>query len=627
MTKVGHKRLPIRWGRIVLVAAAFGLSAIAWLVRSPLNEVEGWAADRMQEALGGNQVPDDLVLLVYDDSTQNQAAAADLLDQSELKALSSWPVPRYMWSELLHRLQKADVAAVAFDVVFDQSKPGDEVFAEALRMFKAPVVLATAVDDPDQSQFGLLAGLIRPHEDLLKGMPNVQEGHIAVLGDFGGVVRRSPRSYAKVKTFLSDLDPPASLSEVLHRSSSEISTVPVPDLEVWTESLSFYGPPGKFRTMSLWNVFEDGAFRRLLQRGSLRNSTVLIANTTLESQDFHPTPFAVHGGMPGIEIHATALANLRQDNHLLLLRAGFPWLAGLAVWGVLLVLVLDRVDRPPARLLWSLITAACLVVCSVSIAITTQRFVPMASWMGATLMLGLLSSGEASFRLQRTRKRLQSTLSKYLSPAVTKEVIGDLDKWDLDLGGKAHEVIVLMTDIRGFTAKTTKSTEEGTVAELVDRLNTYFTAIVEELMALDATVDKYVGDSVLAYFGAPISRGLDQDACAAVEAARRICRRLRELNQQWESQDLEPWEQIIVLSAGSVICGNIGSPKRLDYTIIGDAVNRVSRLEALAKQHSCSIVASSEVIELTGLTDESKKLGEFMLRGQSVQSVFSVTEY
>ena len=77
-----------------------------------------------------------------------------------------------------------------------------------------------------------------------------------------------------------------------------------------------------------------------------------------------------------------------------------------------------------------------------------------------------------------------------------------------------------MTDIRGFTAMTTRATEEGNVNEFVQRLNTYFTAIVEDLLQMNATVDKYVGDAVFSYFGAPISRGAEQDACAAVEAAR-----------------------------------------------------------------------------------------------------------
>ena len=107
------------------------------------------------------------------------------------------------------------------------------------------------------------------------------------------------------------------------------------------------------------------------------------------------------------------------------------------------------------------------------------------------------------FRVQLQRQRLRSTQSKYLSPAVVAEMTQDIDRLQVSLGGQAYNMAVLMTDIRGFTTKTMKSTEEGNVPELVDRLNAYFTAVVEDLLDLGVTVDKYIGDAVLSYFGAP----------------------------------------------------------------------------------------------------------------------------
>ena len=163
---------------------------------------------------------------------------------------------------------------------------------------------------------------------------------------------------------------------------------------------------------------------------------------------------------------------------------------------------------------------------------------------------------------------------------------------------------------------TTRSARDGRVGDFVRQLNRYFTVVVEELLANNATVDKYIGDAVLAYFGAPLRREPEENARLAVDAARRITVALDRLNHEWQQQGIEPWNQVIVLSYGSVICGNIGSPNRLDFTIIGDAVNRASRLEAVAKQFQVPIVATADVVELADLQAESECLGHFQIRGQ-----------
>ena len=141
---------------------------------------------------------------------------------------------------------------------------------------------------------------------------------------------------------------------------------------------------------------------------------------------------------------------------------------------------------------------------------------------------------------------------------------------------------------------------------------------------MGATVDKYIGDAVLSYFGAPLTQGPETDAQNAVEAAIRICATLDRLNAKWQEQGLDPWEHVVILSAGSVICGNIGSPKRLDFTVIGDAVNRVSRMEYVAKEHQCQIAASEQVVTLAKIEGQARKLGEFPLRGQKTQSVYAI---
>ena len=111
----------------------------------------------------------------------------------------------------------------------------------------------------------------------------------------------------------------------------------------------------------------------------------------------------------------------------------------------------------------------------------------------------------------------------------------------------------------------------------------------------------------------------------AIDSAQKIVAAVEQLNQNWSSSGLVPWEQVIVLSYGSVICGNIGSPNRLDFTIIGDAVNCASRLEVIAKQFSVPIVATADVVDLCGLREQCECLGVFSVRGRDESiEVFSV---
>ena len=610
-----------RW---YLLLAALLAALLLVLLHTPLQQLDGWAADRMQEAQGARSAPSDIVLLEYDEITRSQAAEADLLDQPGLEDLQFWPLPRQVWGDVLDRLRQLEVRAVGFDVLFDEPRRGDEGFVAGLRRFGRPVVLAVGIDDAGDSSFGLRTGLLRPHEGLSEASPVVEQGHIAVLGRLGGTVRETPRSYALIKDHLQALQLPPSLSERLHQLTGGLSE-PVPSERQWLDLLDFYGPPGAFRSLPLWDLIEEGGFQRLRSGEVLKGATVLIANTTPEARDRHPTPFARVIGMPGVEIHATALANLREHEHIhLLLLEGWVPLA-LIAWAVGLAELCRRQERPALRLfLGGLAALLALLLAQLSI-VWWSRLPPLGSLITISGLVGLLSAGEGTARIQRSRRRMRTALSRYLSPSVMEDISRRSEDFDVTLGGEACEVVVLFTDVRGFTAKTLESTKCGRVGAFVRQLNAYFTVVVKQLLANNATVDKYIGDAVLAYFGAPIKRDAAENARLAVDSAQKIVAAVEQLNQEWSAVGLVPWEQVIVLSYGSVICGNIGSPNRLDFTIIGDAVNCASRLEVIAKQFSAPIVATAEVVNLSGLRDQCECLGVFPVRGRDEPiEVFSV---
>ena len=610
-----------RW--YLLLAALFTALALV-VLHTPLQQFDGWVADRMQEVQGTRSAPSDIVLLEYDEITRSQAAEADLLDQPALEDLQFWPLPRQVWGDVLDRLRQLEVRAVGFDVLFDEPRRGDEGFVAGLQRFGRPVVLAVGVDDADDSSFGLRSGLLRPHQGLIDASSVVDQGHIAVLGRVGGTVRETPRSYALIKQHLQALQLPPSLSERLHQLTGGVSG-PVPSQRQWLDLIDFYGPPGAFRTLPLWDLMEQAGFQRLRSEEALKGATVLIANTTPEARDRHPTPFARVVGMPGVEIHATALANLREGQHLhvLLLRGWVP--LALIAWAVGLAELCRRQERPAFRLLLGgLAVLSALLMAQLSL-LWWSRLPPLGSWMTVSGLVGLLSAGEGTVRIQRSRRRMRTALSRYLSPAVMEDISRRSEDFDVTLGGEACDVVVLFTDVRGFTAKTMDSTKQGRVGDFVRQLNVYFTVVVQQLLSNNATVDKYIGDAVLAYFGAPIKRNPVDNARLAIDSAQKIVAAVEQLNQDWSSSGLVPWEQVIVLSYGSVICGNIGSPNRLDFTIIGDAVNCASRLEVIAKQFSVPIVATADVVDLCGLREQCECLGVFSVRGRDESiEVFSV---
>ena len=610
-----------RW--YLLLAALFTALALV-LLQTPLQQLDGWAADRMQEVQGTRSAPSDIVLLEYDEITRSQAAEADLLDQPALEDLQFWPLPRQVWGDVLDRLRQLEVRAVGFDVLFDEPRRGDKGFVAGLQRFGRPVVLAVGVDDADDSSFGLRSGLLRPHQGLIDASSFVDQGHIAVLGRVGGTVRETPRSYALIKQHLQALQLPPSLSERLHQLTGGVSG-PVPSQRQWLDLIDFYGPPGAFRTLPLWDLMEQSGFQRLRSEKALKGATVLIANTTPEARDRHPTPFARVVGMPGVEIHATALANLREGQHLqvLLLRGWVP--LALIAWAVGLAELCRRQERPAIRLLLGgLAVLSALLMAQLSL-LWWSRLPPLGSWMTVSGLVGLLSAGEGTVRIQRSRRRMRTALSRYLSPAVMEDISRRSEDFDVSLGGEACDVVVLFTDVRGFTAKTMDSTKQGRVGAFVRQLNAYFTVVVQQLLSNNATVDKYIGDAVLAYFGAPIKRNPVDNARLAIDSAQKIVAAVEQLNKDWSSSGLVPWEQVIVLSYGSVICGNIGSPNRLDFTIIGDAVNCASRLEVIAKQFSVPIVATADVVDLCGLREQCECLGVFSVRGRDESiEVFSV---
>ncbi|MEA5578041.1 GAF domain-containing protein [Anabaena sp. UHCC 0451] len=206
-------------------------------------------------------------------------------------------------------------------------------------------------------------------------------------------------------------------------------------------------------------------------------------------------------------------------------------------------------------------------------------------------------------------KRLKSTMYRYLTPHVAEQVMALGD--DSLMVGERKEVTILFSDIRGYTTLT----ENLGAAEVVSLLNQYFETMVESVFHYEGTLDKFIGDALMAVFGAPLPL-TENHAWRAVQSALDMRRRLEEFNQRRVIQSQPKIHFGIGISSGEVVSGNIGSPKRMDYTVIGDGVNLSSRLEGVTKEYGCDIIISEFTYNLCSDRLWVRQLDKIRVKGK-----------
>ncbi len=346
--------------------------------------------------------------------------------------------------------------------------------------------------------------------------------------------------------------------------------------------INFIGGPGSFQHYPYYYFVNEGS----ITNKSLEGKILLVAaySVTGISTDIHKSPY---GDLFGIEHHANALNTILNQDFII----NFSQFQNILV--LLLIALIMGFLLPKLSIVASLVFTAVFTVSYVGLSYVlfdTMNII----FIFATpiIQIGATFTLITVYRLlteQREKRYIRQTFSKFVSKSVVDELLKDPDK--LKLGGEKKILTVLFSDIRGFTSISERMTPEA----MVEHINEYLEAMTGIVFQHDGTLDKYVGDEIMAFWGAPIPQ--DDHALKACKAAVDMIRVLNELNVKWIAEGKPELHIGIGLNTGDMVVGNMGSSSRMDYTLMGDNVNLGARLEGTNKFYKTTIIISEYTYE------------------------------
>jgi adenylate cyclase len=561
---------------LTLLAAGVGATALALgayfggvMERYELDSIDARFAIRGEEA-----APEDIVIVAIDATT---FSALDL----------RWPFPRSVHGEVVLALHEADARAIAYDVQFTEPSEDpaeDNALIEAAYEAGGVVFATTEVDA--QGRTAVLGG-----EDLLADI-DARAANAILPSDTDGTIRRFPLAFDGLVSFS------VAAAEAATGRSVE------PGAPAW---IDFHGPPGTIRAVSFSDVAEGDA-----DPGLFRDAIVLIGPVAPSLQDLHSTATTGSELMSGVEIQANAVSTVLR---------GFP-LGEAPRWVDIVATCLLGLFAPLLALRLSIVpTLVASLLAGAAFAVAAQARVPRRIdrrvHLSARGARGL-ERGDAHRVLHRRRLRAApgaGHLRSFVGESVVREVV-ERAGGRLRLRGTEVEGTVMFADLRGFTALA-----EGRLpGEAIAVLNRHLAESSEAILDHGGTLISYLGDGILAVFGAPIEQP-DHAERAFAAAREMLATRVPGVNAWLAEQGLDIELQMgIGLCSGAFVAGNVGSERRLEYTAIGDTVNTASRIEAMTKDAGLPLLVSDSTRALlpadAGGLEEA---GEHSIRGRQGQ--------
>ncbi len=618
-----------KWIVVAVGVLVFWLTHKEWFTDTYLwQKAEGSLTDYSYR-FGGGSLSDPRIKLIGLGTTSfklDTLATEEIAASPTLRKMQQpWPWDRSVYAAILEKLMAAGAKVVMFDFVFASGMEGDEVFASALEKYKDHVVIGEMFSD-EQGLDSKTKKLVPPNERLLRPGTESVAGLVNIWTDSDETVRRAryqtsveretlelpnldPRIAAYLKKEISAGHIPDELTHITARAAEKFQgkiATPSPDQ---LSFINFQGPKGTYRALPVENLFVDRLWKK--PSTTFSNKIVIVGPMAEIFHDVHATPF---GETPGPEIQAQMLAALLQGH----------WLAEtsettnfrLALGAVALALLIC-LGVPQALLKGLLLvgsTVALVVGCQFAFT-QSNLVIPL-----LTPLLCLVATGSFGIIFeyaleQLERRRYRHIFNRYVSKNVAKVILEDTRSVEDSLRGIKKPVTILFSDIRGFTTMT----EKTDAAKLVAQLNEYFAEMVDIIQERHSgTLQKFIGDALMAAWGDTHTHGNEMDARRAVAAALEMRRGLAKLNGLWkDNPDRLILATGIGVNHGEVVYGNIGSKERTELTVLGDGVNLAARLESATKQFHTDILVGEQVEKLTREHFVYRSVGAVAFKGKT----------
>lgn len=518
------------------------------------------------------------------------------IDNESIDWLEQWPWPRSFHSKIVDILSEEQAKLVLFDVFFDSPTtfaPEDDLnFGKALKsagnvLLAAnfqPIIsneLFTVKKIPYKKPIPVLndsaldVGLVHPHLDSDNVVRSFQ-----ILTNSDGNYYPSLALMA-VKHILNQE------IEVVNNQLLKVGNINIP-LEEGRVLINYAGKSGSFKTIPYGQVLDKSFIYDNPE--FFKDKIVLIGATALELQDVFPTPFDKI--TPGVEIHANVINTILGENFI----KKIGWIGRfLSIFLItLFVLFLGKKVKIFHHLLISGILLVLVFIINLIFFIKFKLEVPTFSLLLGIIIVEVYVIFSSFFKEEREKKKIRAMFSQYVAPAIVDQLLDHPEQ--IKMGGIKKELTIFFCDIRSFTTFSEKHTPE----QVVEQLNEFLDAMTEIIFEYHGTLDKYVGDEIMAVFGAPLD--LEDHPKKAVQCAIAQIKKIQELQAKWKSEGKDTLEMGVGINTGEVIVGNMGSQKVKDYTVIGDEVNLAARLESATRQFStpdklCYILISEKVYQ------------------------------
>ncbi len=594
------------------------------------------------------QTRDEVVMLAIDDASQKLDTLwpEDIEASPALTAMKEhYPWPRRVWAQLLDRLIEAGAKTVFLDLVFkgpSTDPEEDRLLREALDRHKGKVILGAKFEDVIVGNAATTvltvptATLTDP--DFIK---DGRGGHLSFWGE-GDVIRevfyrvtqgeaeilnaiaRGEESYDALSAYKSHPgeDSIPSVGLQVARSLDPLLAKTAPSY-----TRIRFADPASFPPKSLHEVFVPSLWEGNFASGdAFKEKVVFVGSFATEDQDFQITPV---GRIAGVQLHAHALNALMSKSFLHSASPfAFLWLTLAGVFVAWLLITFVRQPIINLFTLWGL-TAVAYFICLWCFNHLSLEISPLPTILALNLC-GIGGLAGNSLAQAAEKRKLHRYLVRYTSAELVDEMMRDRAGLYTMLGGVERHITVLFSDVRGFTSMS----ENMRPTEIVAQLNEYLSRMVECVIREKGFVDKFIGDAVMALWGAtrgtPSPVAEKEDAVRAVTSALKMLAALDELNVQWRARGIPELKIGIGVHQGQATVGNIGSAspyEKMDLTVIGDTVNTASRLESITKQYGVSLVVSDVVRSHLSEDDFICRTADFVRpAGKSVPvNIFAVT--